>query len=50
MMVLRFSMQEEDIIEHTKGKRICLHFGMQGENAIELSIVKYDLRTLSVNL
>jgi len=50
MMVLCFSMQEEDIIEHTIGKCMCLHFSMQGENIVELTIAKCDMCTLLVNL
>ena len=44
--VLHFSMQGEDVIEHTHVKCHVLHFCMQEEDILEHTNAKCHLRTL----
>ena len=46
MIALCFSIQGEDIIEHTNGKCHVLHFSMQEENVLEHTNGKCRLCTL----
>ena len=50
MIVLRFSMQGEDILEHTNGKWYVLHFSIQEEEIVEHIHPKCHFLDILVNL